>query len=190
MSVPDPQRPLRTADSFVLEPGRTSRPNQEFRVSVRSLESITVTNMVVDPAIIRILLDEDAAASAIQPYEQELAGILSRRAEREVAAPATADAALSKQFQQRRDEWIAATRAMSSITKATTHRTYLRLIALGPSVIPLLIADLQKHPNRNWHTALCILTDTNPIRPEDAGNAGTIAAAWKQWQENENREHR
>jgi hypothetical protein len=102
---------------------------------------------------------------------------------RSLASSQVAGALLAATFRQRRDEWLAATRAMSSITKATAHRTYLRIIALGEPVIPLLIADLQEHPNRNWHTALCVLTGTNPLRPEDAGNGAAIAAAWKAWQE-------
>ena len=88
---------------------------------------------------------------------------------------------LQRQFEKRAAKWLEATEFISSTTAATSHRTYIRIIALGEAVVPLLIEDLQRDPNTNWYTALVILTDENPVTPALAGNYPAMAAAWKTW---------
>ena len=54
------------------------------------------------------------------------------------------------------------------------------IIALGPAVIPLLLADLER-TLRHWFGALTELTGANPVPPEDAGRIQRMAEAWVRW---------
>ena len=76
--------------------------------------------------------------------------------------------------------WREATRYSSSATEITGHPDYLRIIDMGPRAVPLIIRELRQRLE-HWFLALRILTETDPVMPEDVGNLEKMREAWLQW---------
>lgn len=57
---------------------------------------------------------------------------------------------------------------------------YQKIIAMGPEAIPLILNELKCRPD-HWFWALNMLTDTNPIRAEHAGNFNEMVNDWLVW---------
>ncbi|MEO2091441.1 MAG: hypothetical protein ABGY75_18440, partial [Gemmataceae bacterium] len=85
-------------------------------------------------------------------------------------------ARLSALFRQLADQWHGETQFLSSTTAICTHPAYQRIIGLGPQVIPLILAELEKQP-AHWFWALQALTGENPVRLADQGNVPAMTAA-------------
>ena len=77
-------------------------------------------------------------------------------------------------------EWRQDTRYLSSTSAIATHPAYQRIIGLGPQVIPLILADLQREPG-HWFWALSALTGENPVDSADQGRIKAMTAAWLKW---------
>jgi hypothetical protein len=85
-----------------------------------------------------------------------------------------------EQFNALANEWKAATTFLSSTTTMTTHPAYLAIIALGPAVVPLLLADLKEN-HVHWFEALRAITGDNPVPRENWGNIPAMTTAWLAW---------
>jgi hypothetical protein len=57
---------------------------------------------------------------------------------------------------------------------------YQKIIAMGPEAIPLVLKELMRRPD-HWFWALNMLSDTNPIRPEHAGDFREMINDWLKW---------
>ncbi len=100
-----------------------------------------------------------------------------------VQAKATTDLlpeTLANKFQRLANAWTAAVGHLSSSSKRENHPIYKEIIALGPDLIPLLLADLDKN-QRHWFTALSALTGPDPVPVEDAGKILKMSDAWLRW---------
>src|SRR4051812_35619155 len=87
---------------------------------------------------------------------------------------------LLRTFRQLAGDWRAGTRYLSSATEIATHPAYQRIIGLGPQVIPLILAELEKQPE-HWFWALAALTGEDPVPETDHGRVWAMAAAWLKW---------
>ncbi|MCI0458361.1 MAG: hypothetical protein L0Z62_15460 [Gemmataceae bacterium] len=87
---------------------------------------------------------------------------------------------LRRRFEQLADEWERAVAYLSDSTLREAHPAYQAIIALGPAVVPLLLADLER-THRHWFGALTELTGANPVALEDAGRIRRMAEAWARW---------
>lgn len=87
---------------------------------------------------------------------------------------------IESQFRRLSDEWREQTRFQSSGTVIVSNPAYLRIIALGRTVVPLILRDLEIRPD-HWFWALHILTGENPAPPETQGNLRAMTAAWLDW---------
>jgi hypothetical protein len=76
--------------------------------------------------------------------------------------------------------WIAETGYLSDYAEITQHPAFREIIALGESVVPLLLRDLEERP-RLWVWALPEITGESPVPPEDAGNIAKMSQAWLAW---------
>jgi hypothetical protein len=95
-------------------------------------------------------------------------------------APALSGDDLRRRFAQLADEWERAVAYLSDPSLREAHPAYRAIIALGPAVVPLLLADLER-TRRHWFGALSELTGVNPVPPEDAGRIDRMAEAWLRW---------
>jgi len=73
---------------------------------------------------------------------------------------------LNLDFQRYKAEWKAQCSPASAPEDIVRAWSYRAIIALGPEVIPLILAELEKESD-DWFWALAILTGANPV-PEDA----------------------
>lgn len=87
---------------------------------------------------------------------------------------------VERAFQALKRNWNAETQHESSALKLVTNPNYLRIIALGPAVVPVLLRELLREPD-HWFWALQILTGENPVSPEDSGHLRKMAKAWTSW---------
>lgn len=60
--------------------------------------------------------------------------------------------------------------------------SYQQIIGMGPQVIPLILADLQREPD-HWFWALEAITGENPVVQADRGDISAMANAWLEWGE-------
>ena len=83
-------------------------------------------------------------------------------------------------FRALAEEWYR-DRPRGTLEDMCAHRAYLRVIAMGPPAIPLILQELQRRPE-HWFTALSILTDAKGIvPPASRGRLKEMADAWIRW---------
>jgi type I restriction enzyme M protein len=100
----------------------------------------------------------------------------------EVSADATRTAkrtaVLEVDFRKHVEQWRNDTAHLSSISKAVTHPSYLRIIGMGPTVLPLLLNELKTNPD-HWLVALHAITGETPATPESTFTEAV--GAWLKW---------
>jgi len=87
---------------------------------------------------------------------------------------------LTSRFRTLADEWRAATRFLASPAAAAEHPAYRAVVALGPDVVPLILAELADAPEP-WFAALRELTGADPVLPADRGRPRAAADHWLAW---------
>jgi len=89
---------------------------------------------------------------------------------------------LARSFHEQVERWKDETGHLSSITKALSHPSYLRIIGLAaesPNEIKsLLLRELESDPD-HWFAALSAITGEDPVRPEH--NFDEAVGAWLAW---------
>lgn len=92
----------------------------------------------------------------------------------------TSSPALASRFHVLAEEWHAATRFQAAPSAASEHPAYRAIVALGPAVVPLILADLVASPEP-WFAALRELTGADPVPPADRGRPRAAAEHWLAW---------
>lgn len=87
---------------------------------------------------------------------------------------------LRAEFSRLAEQWHDETGHMSSAISFTQHPAYLRIIGMGPAVVPFILEDLQRS-QAHWFVALRLITGENPIKAEDKGKVQRLADAWIAW---------
>lgn len=78
------------------------------------------------------------------------------------------------------DEWYR-DRPRGDIRDICTHRAYLRIVAMGPVAIPMILRELERRPG-HWFVALSLLTNAKDVVPlESRGKIKEMAAFWIKW---------
>ena len=57
---------------------------------------------------------------------------------------------------------------------------YQKIIAMGPSVVPLILEEMRNKPD-HWFWALSALTDDDPVPPGKRGQFKEMIKAWLEW---------
>jgi hypothetical protein len=88
-------------------------------------------------------------------------------------------------FQRLAKEWREERGAMSSITQMSALPAYQKIIGMGETAIPLILAQLRLEGDEpdQWFWALRALTEANPVSPRDQGNFQRMTQAWLRWGE-------
>ena len=86
----------------------------------------------------------------------------------------------AQKFARLAAEWHHETAYLSNMTKLLHHPAYQKIIGMGPAVVPLILAELERKPN-HWFAALYFITEAQPIPAADAGNFKAACAAWLRW---------
>lgn len=114
---------------------------------------------------------------------EDVAFAWDERVALEAESDSVADAAppgVETAFADLTQEWLEETAYSSSPTAITTHPAYLRIIGLGPDVVPIILRELSVRPG-HWFVALEALTGTNPVREADYGDLPAMSDAWIDW---------
>ncbi len=87
------------------------------------------------------------------------------------------------QFQALRRDWTSQRGASSSLTDTSMLEPYQRIIAMGRTAVPLILAQLRAEGSEpdQWFWALRVITGANPVKPEDQGDFRAMATAWIAW---------
>lgn len=89
---------------------------------------------------------------------------------------------LERVFMALADEWRRETQYLSSDHRIAMHSAYQRIIGMGERAIPLILSDLQRHPEPgHWFWALRMITNENPVPPEHAGDMRHMRDHWINW---------
>lgn len=76
--------------------------------------------------------------------------------------------------------WMRATKYSNSMTEILENESLSRIMSLGPSVVPLILEDLEKSP-KHWFYALTQLTGEDPVAEDHAGNLQSMRNDWLAW---------
>jgi len=83
-------------------------------------------------------------------------------------------------FQELRGDWKSKTRHLSNTAQISLVFSYQQIIGMGPAVVPLILAELEKEPD-HWFWALEAITGENPVTESDAGDIEAAARVWVEW---------
>ena len=87
---------------------------------------------------------------------------------------------LQDRFGQLKDQWKAESRYLSNTAQISMLWPYQQIIGMGPAVVPLILAELQREPD-HWFWALEAITGENPAQPETQGNVEGMSQSWIDW---------
>ena len=87
---------------------------------------------------------------------------------------------IQERFQRLRDDWKSKSRHLSNTAQISLVFSYQKIIGMGPAVVPLILAELEKEPD-HWFWALEAITGESPVTKSDAGDIYASARAWIEW---------
>ncbi len=90
------------------------------------------------------------------------------------------EAALDERFHALVTEWLQERDPTASITKMCMHPTYQQIIGMGPSVVPLILRELERDPDF-WFWALKAITGEDPVPHASRGKLREMTRAWLRW---------
>lgn len=85
---------------------------------------------------------------------------------------------IERKFRSLATQWSRDTEHLSSVKKAIMNRSYQRILTLGEKAIPCILREMEHNPD-HWFYALEIISDENPVSPEDDFDGAV--AAWLSW---------
>src|SRR5579871_6727660 len=85
-----------------------------------------------------------------------------------------------EQFNDLAKQWKRETAITGHLSKIVMHPAYQRIMAMGPDVIPLILADLSKEPG-HWFWALHNLVPPGEDPAEGITTVGEARRAWLEW---------
>lgn len=83
-------------------------------------------------------------------------------------------------FRRLADKWKRETSHQSQISERLQHPSYLQILRMGKTVVPLIIDELEERPDF-WFFALATLTGENPIPADFTGTVSEAAELWINW---------
>jgi hypothetical protein len=93
----------------------------------------------------------------------------------------TEDAVAARQeFQRLADQWRAERGFTSRAAHMAEHPAYRRIVTMGVTAVPFLLAELERQPD-HWFIALHEITGANPVPEPHHGKLPEMAAAWIRW---------
>jgi hypothetical protein len=99
----------------------------------------------------------------------------SRQPLRLPAKISRSDEEVAERFRELTQEWRAATGFESNLERVILNRSYQEIIGLGPQVVPLILADMQR-ARGHWFWALSVI-----VGEDQAAGQTSIAAATEAW---------
>jgi hypothetical protein len=93
---------------------------------------------------------------------------------------AKVSAEVEQKFRAHAERWYLDTLLTSSYYEKILHPAYQKILTLDQDAVPLILRELQTMPN-DWFWALRIITEADPVTPDQAGDMQAMTDAWIQW---------
>ena len=93
---------------------------------------------------------------------------------------------LAERFESLKNDWKSKSRFISNSAQMAMLRPYQQIIGMGPAVVPLILAELERETD-HWFWALEAISGENPVPEESKGKVAEMARAWLAWGRNEGR---
>ena len=87
---------------------------------------------------------------------------------------------IRERFDELKHDWKSKTRHLSNTAQISLVFSYQQIIGMGPAVVPLILAELEREPD-HWFWALEAITGESPVAESDAGDIEASALAWVEW---------
>ena len=87
---------------------------------------------------------------------------------------------IHKKFNELSAKWKDEVRFISSSDEIANNKNYLKIIEIGPEVLPFIFNELSSKPG-HWFHALNAITGENPVKPEHRGNLKLMTRDWLAW---------
>jgi hypothetical protein len=93
------------------------------------------------------------------------------------------DDIIASAFDKLRAEWHTERGATSSITEMVMCQAHLKIIAMGPRAVPLILRRMEDEGAQPdmWFVALQMLTSADPVTDEIRGDFPAMARRWLDW---------
>lgn len=92
----------------------------------------------------------------------------------------TEDRIREAKFERLALRWRADCAVESSASRIVSNPAYLKIIEMGSSVLPLILADVRRG-GRHWSYALRMITGFTPVTQRDSGNMARQSELWLEW---------
>jgi hypothetical protein len=98
----------------------------------------------------------------------------------QLAIPCEVVSEVETRFRALAEQWYMETMFVSTYLDKILHPAYQKILTLGEAAIPFILRELQDVPN-DWFWALRIISNDDPVKPEQAGDMDAMAEAWLSW---------
>ena len=90
---------------------------------------------------------------------------------------------IKRRFDALRREWERDTMLVSNAATVLSHPAFMKVIALGDSVVPAILEFIESHPKESlfWTIALQTIVDDDPVPVEERSNPSKRRARWIEW---------
>ena len=88
---------------------------------------------------------------------------------------------IETKFLRLSEQWKDAVGAASDPADVKSARGFSDLVALGQSIIPFIMCELDSGNSFYWFDVLAEITGEDPTGPEDAGDVDAMIYGWKRW---------
>ncbi len=92
----------------------------------------------------------------------------------------TSEASVEQQFRRLVNDWEYNTGTSSSVDAIISDEGFLRIVRLGPKVVPMILAELRDKPSLLF-VALHEITDEDPVLDEHCGDIIAMTNDWLDW---------
>jgi hypothetical protein len=106
--------------------------------------------------------------------------LLSQRAKKSPEQAPEIDRELKIKFEALAQQWLNETKFLSDPVRKILHPSHLKLIAMGESILPLVLREVEKMSG-HWFVILNAISPENPVKPEDETDIERLANAWLEW---------
>ncbi len=89
-----------------------------------------------------------------------------------------------RKFEKLVAEWKVSRNQINSGTEMFMHPAYLKIIGMGPEVVPLILKEMEASLD-HWFWALKAITEKDPVPPAHRGRLKLMATDWLRWAKNQ-----
>jgi hypothetical protein len=125
------------------------------------------------------IVGSDVVGSLFAQLWRQLSYDSDESAEELLQLVGTKQVNIEPEFNRLVAEWKA-NRHASSLSRDLVTAAYLRIIGLGPRVLPLILRELERELD-HWFLALKSVSGEDPVPPQSRGKMQEMANAWLRW---------